>query len=163
MRFPVQWGYWTCIRQRDITRTCNSEPLWPRAEFKSAWMRNGATTQHLSSVKPLQLFSSCLPGHHLLLLPPLSLWTKLRQEGERERARTFLDRVTSRHPTRRSLRKPSDLMPCYRFHHHQRKALVKRVPKRLVWTKTNKHKPIYFYLHGTTALFTENLQVLQDC
>lgn len=47
-------------------------------------MWNGATTQHLSSVKPLQLFSSCLPGHHLLLLPPLSLRTKLR-EGRREK------------------------------------------------------------------------------
>lgn len=42
-------------------------------------MWNGAPTQHLSSVKPLQLLSSRLPGHQLLLLPPLSLWAKLWQ------------------------------------------------------------------------------------
>lgn len=39
---------------------------------------------------------------------------------------------------------------------------MKRVRRRLVWTQTNKHITIYSYLCGSSALFTENLQVILD-
>lgn len=163
MRFPVQWGYWTCIRQREINRTCNSQPLWPRAAQKrmnAKWSNNAAPElcEASSAVLFLPAGPPSSPASSSFSLDKAEAG---RGERERERCWTALHLVTPR-----AVRFANLPTWC--------RVIVFIITRgRLSWRgfprgwfgpkQTNTNPFIFIYMEPLRFSQKTKLQVLQDC
>lgn len=97
--------------------------------MKAIWARLKRRDWYLSPVKPLQLLSFSLLGHLLLLLPPLSLCTRLtrRKQNQKQHFGWCTEVVTQFLPSfpvhSSDLYKPSDQTVRRLLHHHSKTTL----------------------------------------